>query len=423
MLEIRGDGPTRTGARRGRRGGESPRHGGGRRVQVPDWPGGKLGVGRAVGKGILRVLREYEQGHSYQSQVELVSGEIGEDVAYYLSQSEQGGSAVLLGVLGKPSGVVAAGGMMVEVLPGAPGGDDRPPRREHRRHPRRQPPDRGGGRRARRREGPRRARPRSEGGPPPALPLPLQPRAPAGPPRPALGRGPRLPARATTAPSRPTAPSAAPATVSPRKSWPDRCGFIGTMNNPPTPCAPSTSPRRSTTSTICPTSGTSTRRPSPTPWRATAGWPGEDVRFLTGTDEHGQNIERAARAEGIAPLALADRVVATLPRAARPAGVLQRRLHPHDRGAAPAGRRGDHPPHRGGRRLLHGDARGVVLLALRDLLHREGAGGRARRCPVHGTPGRVEVGGERLLPPLEVPAAAARPLRRAPGVRAARRAG
>ena len=36
---------------------------------------------------------------------------------------------------------------------------------------------------------------------------------------------------------------------------------------------------------------------------------GEDVRFLTGTDEHGQNIERAARREGIAPLALADRVV------------------------------------------------------------------------------------------------------------------
>jgi methionyl-tRNA synthetase len=37
---------------------------------------------------------------------------------------------------------------------------------------------------------------------------------------------------------------------------------------------------------------------------------GEDVYFLTGTDEHGQNIERAARAEGIAPIELADRVVA-----------------------------------------------------------------------------------------------------------------
>src|SRR6478672_578475 len=37
---------------------------------------------------------------------------------------------------------------------------------------------------------------------------------------------------------------------------------------------------------------------------------GEEVYFLTGTDEHGQNIERAARTEGIAPIALADRVVA-----------------------------------------------------------------------------------------------------------------
>src|SRR5215207_1565164 len=36
---------------------------------------------------------------------------------------------------------------------------------------------------------------------------------------------------------------------------------------------------------------------------------GDDVRFLTGTDEHGQNIERAAKKEGITPLGLADRVV------------------------------------------------------------------------------------------------------------------
>src|SRR5262249_29649812 len=36
---------------------------------------------------------------------------------------------------------------------------------------------------------------------------------------------------------------------------------------------------------------------------------GRDVRFLTGTDEHGQKIERAAKARGIAPIALADQVV------------------------------------------------------------------------------------------------------------------
>ena len=36
---------------------------------------------------------------------------------------------------------------------------------------------------------------------------------------------------------------------------------------------------------------------------------GEKTRFLTGTDEHGQNIEKAAVAQGITPIALADRVV------------------------------------------------------------------------------------------------------------------
>ncbi len=38
---------------------------------------------------------------------------------------------------------------------------------------------------------------------------------------------------------------------------------------------------------------------------------GDDVRFLTGTDEHGQKIERAAAKEGITPIELADRVVKT----------------------------------------------------------------------------------------------------------------
>jgi molecular chaperone Hsp33 len=91
-------------------------------VDVPNTPEGKLAVGRAVGKGTLRVLREHEGGASYHSQVALVSGEIGDDVAHYLEQSEQSRSAVLLGVLAKPYGVAAAGGMIVEVLPGAPEG-------------------------------------------------------------------------------------------------------------------------------------------------------------------------------------------------------------------------------------------------------------------------------------------------------------
>jgi molecular chaperone Hsp33 len=119
VLEVRGDGPIlrvlaeadKEGNLRGLVGDE--------RVDVPHYDNGKLAVGRAVGKGFLRVLRELDGGGGYHSQVELVSGEIGDDVAHYLAQSEQTRSAVLLGVLGKPSGVAAAGGMIVEVLPGA----------------------------------------------------------------------------------------------------------------------------------------------------------------------------------------------------------------------------------------------------------------------------------------------------------------
>lgn len=81
---------------------------------------GKLPVGEAVGlPGQLRVLKEFADGGRYQSQTELVSGEIGLDVAHYLEQSEQRRSAVLLGVLARPDGVAAAGGLVVEVLPGA----------------------------------------------------------------------------------------------------------------------------------------------------------------------------------------------------------------------------------------------------------------------------------------------------------------
>jgi len=119
VLEIRGDGPL------GRVIAEADQEGnlrgmvGDPRVDVPHTPEGKLAVGRAVGRGTLRVLREHAGGGSYHSQVELVSGEIGDDVAHYLAQSEQSRSAVLLGVLAKPHGIAAAGGMIVEVLPGA----------------------------------------------------------------------------------------------------------------------------------------------------------------------------------------------------------------------------------------------------------------------------------------------------------------
>ena len=118
VVEIRGDGPMRLVLAEADQQGNLRGMVGQPRLHLPEAPGGKLPVGNAIGKGLLRVLRE-QDGASYQSQVALVTGEIGTDLAHYLEQSEQTQSAVLVGVLAKPEGVAAAGGMIVEVLPGA----------------------------------------------------------------------------------------------------------------------------------------------------------------------------------------------------------------------------------------------------------------------------------------------------------------
>lgn len=87
---------------------------------------GKLDVRAVVGEGMLYVMREsgYDIGlyrEPYRGSVPLVSGEIGEDFAYYLLKSEQIPSAVMLGVHLQPEQpyVTAAGGLMIQIMPGA----------------------------------------------------------------------------------------------------------------------------------------------------------------------------------------------------------------------------------------------------------------------------------------------------------------
>ncbi len=114
LLEIRGDGPL------GELIAESDEEGalrglvGAPRLETPTTG---MRIAPLVGSGILRVTRQ-NGGSRYSGEVELVSGELGDDLTHYLQQSEQIRSAVLLGVLPKPTGIAAAGGLIVEALPG-----------------------------------------------------------------------------------------------------------------------------------------------------------------------------------------------------------------------------------------------------------------------------------------------------------------
>ena len=83
---------------------------------------GKLDVGATVGTdGTLTVIRDLQMKEPYVGSVQLVSGEIGDDVTAYFVQSEQTPTACALGVLvDKDMSVKVAGGYLIQLLPGAP---------------------------------------------------------------------------------------------------------------------------------------------------------------------------------------------------------------------------------------------------------------------------------------------------------------
>ena len=83
---------------------------------------GKLDVGATVGNdGTLTVIRDLQMKEPYIGSVQLVSGEIGDDVTAYFAESEQTPTACALGVLvDTDCSVKVAGGYLVQLLPGAP---------------------------------------------------------------------------------------------------------------------------------------------------------------------------------------------------------------------------------------------------------------------------------------------------------------
>lgn len=95
-------------------------------VELPPNAAGKFDIAAAIGRGTLYVIREsgFELGmgrEPYIGSVPIVSGEVAEDLAFYLARSEQIPSAVMLGVLvgNHEPYVTAAGGVLIQMLPTA----------------------------------------------------------------------------------------------------------------------------------------------------------------------------------------------------------------------------------------------------------------------------------------------------------------
>lgn len=87
-------------------------------VILPANAKGKLDVGGALDLGVLSVIKDIGMKEPYIGQVQLQTGEIGDDLTYYFATSEQVPSAVGVGVLmNKDNTVKQAGGFIIQLMP------------------------------------------------------------------------------------------------------------------------------------------------------------------------------------------------------------------------------------------------------------------------------------------------------------------
>lgn len=120
-ISVRGDGPIASLTVTADALGHVKGYAGNPDVWLPLNAVGKLDVGGAVGRGSLTVVQDQPWGEPYASQLELLSGEIGDDMAAYFVTSEQIPTSVGVGVLVDTDlSVRQSGGFIVQLMPDCP---------------------------------------------------------------------------------------------------------------------------------------------------------------------------------------------------------------------------------------------------------------------------------------------------------------
>ena len=119
-IQIKGDGPILNITASANNKGEVRGYVGDPQIMLSYTKTNQLAVGLAVGNGVLQVSRDLGLKNTFVGTTDLISGEIGDDFAYYFNISEQTPSAVSVGVLvDTDNTIISSGGLIIQMMPGA----------------------------------------------------------------------------------------------------------------------------------------------------------------------------------------------------------------------------------------------------------------------------------------------------------------